>query len=181
MSEKYKFHDPEALYYTTTTVVCWIDLFTRKEYKYILINAIAFCQKEKGVVVHAYCIMPSHFHMIVSTKSNPLNEIFRDLKKYVTREIIKEIDVINESRREWLKRAFVQSGKDLKRITKHKIWQDGNHPVLLDNNIIVQEKIDYIHHNPVEGEIVDEPEYYWYSSARDYMGNKGLLDVSVIV
>ncbi|WP_255697687.1 hypothetical protein [Fulvivirga ligni] len=39
--------------------------------------------------------------------------------------------------------------------------------------------MNYIHNNPVESEIVDEAEYYWYSSARDYAGEKGLLDVEL--
>jgi hypothetical protein len=42
------------------------------------------------------------------------------------------------------------------------------------------QKIDYIHNNPVHDEIVDEPEYYWYSSAPDYAGKKGLIDVELL-
>lgn len=43
-------------------------------------------------------------------------------------------------------------------------------PILLDNSKIQQEKADYLHNNPVEAEIVDEPENYWYSSSRNYAG-----------
>ena len=45
---------------------------------------------------------------------------------------------------------------------------------------MIDERVDYIHWNPVEEEIVDEPEYYWYSSARDYAGKKGLLEVELV-
>ena len=62
----------------------------------------------------------------------------------------------------------------------HKVWQDGNHPVLLDTNKMIEDRLHYIHHNPVEAEFVDEPEYYWYSSARDYAEQKGLLEISLL-
>jgi putative transposase len=62
-------------------------------------------------------------------------------------------------------RAFAKAGQDLKRITNNKLWQDGNHPILLDTAEKMRQKVDYIHRNPVEEAIVDEPEYYWYGTA----------------
>lgn len=180
MSEKYKFHDPEGIYFTTSTVVHWIDLFTRKEFKHIIINSLIYCQEQKGLIVHAWCLMPSHLHMIISTKDKPLSDILRDFKKHTTREIVKELELINESRREWLLRAFKNSGKNLKRIINYKIWQDGNHPVLLDRAELVREKLLYIHNNPVKDEIVDEAKNYWYSSARDYENEKGFLNIEFL-
>jgi REP element-mobilizing transposase RayT len=180
MSEKYKFKDPEAIYFTTSTIVYWIDLFTRRELRYIIINSLKDCQKSKGLIIHAWVLMPSHLHMIISSSDKSLSEILRDFKKFTSRRIVQEIENINESRKEWLLRAFVKAGKELERIGKYKVWKDGNHPILLDNNKLQQEKLDYIHQNPVEAEFVDEPEYYWYSSARDYCGKKGLIDVELI-
>jgi len=124
--------------------------------------------------------MPSHLHLKVSTANNPLSQILRDFKKFTSKSIIKEIDIINESRKTWLLMLFSKAGEKLKRITKYKVWQDGNHPICLETNLFLEQKIDYIHNNPVEAEIVDEPHYYLYSSARDYMGIKGFLDVELI-
>ena len=45
---------------------------------------------------------------------------------------------------------------------------------------MIDQKIDYIHKNPVEEGLVFKPEDYVYSSAVDYAGEKGLLDVIVI-
>jgi REP element-mobilizing transposase RayT len=180
MSEKYKFRDPEGIYFTTSTVVFWIDLFTRKELKHIAVNSIKYCQKHKGLLVYAWVLMPSHLHMVVGSKGKPFNEIMRDFKKHTSRKIIEEITNINESRKDWLLRAFVKAGKDLERVTNSKVWKDGNHPIELDNNRLQQEKLDYIHQNPVEAEIVDAPQNYWYSSARDYCGMKGLIEVEWI-
>ena len=71
---------------------------------------------------------------------------------------------------------FEEVGRGLNRITNYKVWQDGNHPILLDTPKLTWEKMDYVHNNPVAEEIVSEPEHYLYSSARDYCTNrKGYL------
>ncbi|MCX2742675.1 transposase [Mangrovivirga sp. M17] len=181
MSEKYKFSDPKGIYFVTCTVVHWIDLFTQKHFRYIVIDSLKHCQENKGLIIYSWCIMPSHIHLIGSTEGIELSAILRDFKKYVSKKIIKELDIINESRKEWLLRAFKNAGSRLKRIKNYKVWQDGNHPVLLETNKFINQKLAYIHNNPVEAEIVDEPEEYLYSSARDYCGNKkGLLKVTII-
>lgn len=181
MSEKYKFRNPDGIYFVTCTVVFWIDLFIRKDYKHILVKALEYFQTKRGLNIHAYCIMPSHIHLIISSQAEEsLSVILRDFKKLTNRRLIGEIGVINESRREWLLRAFKRAGKDLRRISGYKLWQDGNHPIELSSNEMIQQKLDYIHQNPVVEEIVDEPEYYWYSSARNYAGNKGLLSIDLL-
>ncbi len=180
MSEKYKFHDPSARYFVTLTVVYWIDLFTRKEFKYIILDSLRYCQQQKGLAIHGWVLMGSHLHMIISTQQEPLEAIMRDLKKYTSKQIVKTLFEINESRKEWLLRAFTKAAQDIKRVKNYKVWQDGNHPVLLDTNAMLTQRLDYIHHNPVEAELVDEPEYYWYSSARDYIGQQGLLKVDLL-
>ncbi len=82
MSNKYKFGNERHAHFVTYTVVHWIDFFIRNEYRNILIDSIKFCQEKKGLEVHAYCIMPSHVHMIIGTagSSHSLEGITRDLK-----------------------------------------------------------------------------------------------------
>ncbi|GAK96717.1 transposase and inactivonated derivonativones [Nonlabens tegetincola] len=88
MSEKYKVRDQDENYFLTLTVVQWIDLFTRDRYIHIFEDALNYCIEEKGLVVFAYVIMPSHIHMIVGTKNKPINDIIRDLKKYTSKSFI---------------------------------------------------------------------------------------------
>lgn len=183
MSEKYKFNNPEGIYFVTLTVVYWIDLFTRKEYKHIIIDSLKYYQQKRNLILHAFCIMPSHLHLIISTKdtTDSLGGVLRDFKKLSNRKIIEEINLVNESRSEWLTRAFVKAGSKLKRIKSNKLWKDGNHPIELDSNEILQQKLDYIHYNPVESEIVDNPEEYKYSSAKEYVGiRKGFLALELL-
>lgn len=180
MSEKYKFHDPRGIYFTTTTVVFWIDLFTRTEFKHLIVESLRYCQKEKGLIVHAWCLMPSHLHLIISSESNDLSSIMADFKKHTSKQVIKILGEINESRKEWLLRAFSNAAKGLSKVKNYKVWKEGNHPILLDSSKLIDEKLNYIHMNPIENEIVDEPSNYWYSSARDYEEKAGLLKVKLL-
>jgi putative transposase len=60
MSEKYKFDDQSGMYFITPTVVGWVDLFTRVELKHIVVESLRYCQANKGLLIHAWCLMPSH-------------------------------------------------------------------------------------------------------------------------
>ena len=102
MSNNYKFDDPDGCYFITYSVVAWVDVFTRNEYKQILLDSWKHCQKAKGLQIHAWVIMTNHIHMIVSRKGEiPLEDIMRDMKKYTASKIITAI-MCNEkeSRRE---------------------------------------------------------------------------------
>ena len=181
MSEKYKFNNPEGTYFITMSIVGWIDVFVRPELKHVIIDSLKHCQKEKGLVINAWCLMPSHLHMIVRTSKVPLSDIMRDFKKFTAKEIVNVIDRIHESRKEWMLEMFSDVADGLKRVKNYKVWQDGNHPELLFSNEFLQQKLDYVHMNPVVAEFVDEPEYYWYSSARDYSTKqKGFLEVELL-
>ena len=112
MSEKYKFYNPNELYFITTTVVHFIDLFTRPALKHIIVDSLRHCQQHKGLVVYAWCLMPSHLHAVVSGKSTAtLAEIMRDFKKYTSKQIVATLPQINESRRDWLLRTFARAAE----------------------------------------------------------------------
>jgi len=66
----------------------------------------------------------------------------------------------------WLLRSFSNAADKLAKVKNYKVWQEGNHPILLDSTELRNEKLDYPHNNPIEDEIVNEPDFNWYSSAR---------------
>ena len=99
MSEKYKIWDQRKAYFLTLTVVGWIDVFTRRNHKLIVINSLQYCQKHKGLTIFGYCLMPSHLHVISRAESDySLSDILRDFKKFTSKAIIKEILNEPESR-----------------------------------------------------------------------------------
>ena len=178
MSEKYKTRDAERAYFVTLTIVGWIDAFTRKELKAIIIESLKFCQESKGLVIFGWCLMPSHLHLICHTKDGiELSNILRDFKKFTSKEIVRFIKDGTESRREWLLDFFSQACEHLKREQQYKVWQDGNQPKIIYTPSFFWEKLDYIHNNPVEEMIVEKPEDYLYSSARNYADLIGLLEI----
>ena len=183
MSGKYKIRDQGALYFVTFTVINWLDIFTRKEYRDIFLESIRYCQKNKGLEVCAYCIMSSHVHMIIGRHGDPnLEHIIRDIKKFTSTQIIEAIkNNRHESRRELLIWLFERAGKSNSNNTTYQFWQQNNHPVELNTNEIIEQRLHYIHNNPVEAGIVLSPEDYLYSSAVNYADKpEKLIDVILI-
>ena len=91
----------DGIYFLTFTVVDWIDVFTRPELANVVIDSLRHCPKEKGLDIYAWCIMSSHVHLIASAGVNgDLSNIMRDMKKFTSKQIVKTIIDIPESRRE---------------------------------------------------------------------------------
>jgi putative transposase len=82
MSRKYKFNDSQKPYFVSFAVVDWVDLFTRNVYRDILVDSLRYCQKEKDLELYAWCIMLSHVHLIISSKTSDLSDIMRDMKGF---------------------------------------------------------------------------------------------------
>jgi len=181
MSEKHKARNPDGLYFVTLTVIDWVDLFIRPTYKHILIESLQHCQKNKGLRIFAYVIMSSHLHLIIkSYEGANLSEIIRDFKRFTNKKLIEAVNDPKESRKVWLLNKFEFAAKQIKRNKHYKIWKDGYHPIELDNNKMIEQKLNYIHNNPVEQEIVIDEVNYKYSSARNYSGEKGELEVKIL-
>ena len=68
MSTKYKFVDNRAIYFTSSTVVGWSDVFTRDIYKNILLESIKHCQLKQGLIIRAWVLMTNHLHTICSCR-----------------------------------------------------------------------------------------------------------------
>ncbi len=85
-----------------------------------------------------------------------------------------------ESRKNWMLWLFKEAGKKNSNNKNYQFWRQDNHPIELSTNQLMDQKLAYIHNNPVEAGIVDEPESYLYSSARDYDGRRGLIKINFI-
>ncbi|PCH69835.1 MAG: transposase [Bacteroidetes bacterium] len=168
MSEKYKIYEG-GTFFITLTVVGWIDVFTRSEYCDELTNNLNYCIQNKGLNIYCYCIMPSHVHMIASANIGTLGSILRDFKSFTAKKIIKMIkESPTESRKEWLLYMFEYFGKRQKHNQKYQFWQQKNHPIDLVSNYFIDQKMDYIHNNPVKARMVNQPHHYVYSSANEF-------------
>jgi len=169
----------EQLYYLTCTVVDWVDVFTRPVYRHIMVDALRYCQQQKGLELFAWCLMSNHLHLLArAAEGHNLSDILRDFKKFTSKAIVQAItDEPTESRRAWLLDRFYFRGRQDSKITNAKFWQDGSHAVEVLTPAFAQQKLQYIHQNPVRAQIVQEPEAYVFSSASNYAGGHGLLEV----
>lgn len=165
MSEKYKFYK-DGLFFVTLTIVGWIDLFTRKQYCDEIIRNLNVCIAKKGLRVYAFCIMPSHIHMVCDVELGEVGPVLRDFKSYTAKQLLTLIqEDAGESRRDWLLYLFRYFAKPKVSNYEFQVWQHGNHPISLESNHWIDQKIDYIHQNPVKAGLVNEAQNYVYSSA----------------
>lgn len=122
----YKIRDKEGVHLVTFAVVEWVDVFTRKDYRDILLDSLRHCQKEKGLVLHSWCLMSNHVHLVVSAKAKNTSDILRDFKKYTSKQIIKAIaEHPAESSREWMLDIFKKAGETNSRNTHYQFLATG--------------------------------------------------------
>ena len=174
MAYEYRIKDQHGLYFITSTVHQWVDVFTRKDYIDILLDSLRFCQQEKGLKIYAWVVMTNHIHLIVQSDKVPLSDIIRDFKKFTATAITKAIaNNPKESRKRWLLWL-------LKKEDKIWFWEEGYHGEEIFSKSFFDSKMRYIHFNPVRAGLVEKEEEYLYSSCGDLYGmRKGLLELSV--
>ena len=101
--DKYKIADQQQSYFLTLTIIDQVDVFTRKDYKLIIVDSLNYCVASKGLEIFAWVIMSNNIHLMVRAKEGfELSHILRDFKKFTSKAITAKILEIGESRREWL-------------------------------------------------------------------------------
>ena len=181
MGFAYKFKDHDGAYFVTCATVQWVDVFTRSIYSDIVVESLNYCIANKGLVLHAWVIMPNHIHLVISRKgSSSLSDIMRDFKKFTSAKIIEAINSPIESRKNWMLWLFKSAGESNSNNQHYQFWQQDNHPIELVSTSFTKQKIDYLHENPVRAKLVDSAQRYVYSSAKDYSGECGLLPITIL-
>ena len=181
MTKAYQINDPDGIYFVTFATVEWVDVFTRQIYRDILVESLSYCRENKGLKIHAWCLMSNHLHLIISRNGDQsLSEILRDFKKFTSSQILKAINKEAESRKNWMIWLFRSAGKKNSRNSENQFWQQNNHAEWIESNNFINQKLNYIHNNPVQAGLVYEPEHYIYSSARDYSNMPGLLKIDFL-
>ncbi len=179
----YKIFDQEGMYFVSFAVVLWEDVFTRKEYKDIIIESLQHCQAEQGLVIYGWCVMSNHVHLIISAKENNVSDVLGNFKKFTSKKLVAAIlNNPSESRKEWMVKIFKEAGELNSRNSNYQFWKQDNEPKIIYTPEFAAQKLAYIHNNPVEAGIVEKAEEYIYSSARDYYYGKqcGLIKIEFL-
>lgn len=180
MKEGYIIKDQEKTHFITVTIIDWIDVFTRKEYKDIVIDCLNYCIKNKGMILYGYVIMSNHIHLILQSSLGKLSDLVRDFKKFTAKTILEKINKGSESRKEWMLDRFKKAAETHVRNKNYQFWQYGNHAEEIYSTKFMWSKLNYIHMNPVRAGIVEKASNYIYSSAPNYVIGKGLVTIELI-
>lgn len=179
MKEGYVIRDQEKIYFITCTVVDWIDVFSRKCYRDIVIDCLKYCIQNKGMLIYGYVIMTNHIHLIIQSKDGQLSDLIRDFKKYTSKNIVLAIQNNPESRREWMLERFAKATETHSRNKNFQFWQYGNHAEEIYTLHFLWDKLNYIHLNPIRAGFVEKAQDYIYSSASNYVNGKGLIKIEI--
>jgi REP element-mobilizing transposase RayT len=181
MPPKFKIKDKDKTYFLTLSTIGWVDLFTNREQKLVIIEALKEYRENKGLDIFAYCLMTNHLHIICRAREgHDLPAVIKDFKKATTKLIIKVVKLKSEKRKEWLLQIFKKSFDHLMTKKRYKVWQGNNQAVLLYSNELYKEKMNILHNDPVEDMTVENPTDYIFSSARNYADLESVLEVTVL-
>ena len=118
----------------------------------------------KGLKLYVYVILDNHFHLVALAPQ--FSETIMALKKFTARNIVDQLKLDNK---DWLLAQPAFYKKSYKSKSDYQVWQEGIHPKLITSVEMLTQKIEYIHHNPVKRGLVELPEHWLHSSARNYI------------
>lgn len=171
---RYKIYEEHYPYFITSTIKDGLPLLSNPKLAKIILDSLTFLQAERKVVIYGYVIMENHFHSIV--KGEDLAKKLRLAKSFMAREMVDTLRADGNAR--LLNQIEFRKLKH-KLKCDHQVWEEGFHPKQLMNDEMVIQKLEYLHFNPVKRGFVDWPEYWRYSSARNYLGVEGLIPVTI--
>ena len=138
----------------------WIDVFVRDIYFNSVVESLDYCRRKKGMEVYTWCIMPSHVHLIFRARESNPGELLKFLKTYTSKQLQSLIEENpQESRKEWLLWLMRKAGLRNSNVKNRQFWQQNNKPIELWSPEVIDQKVDYIHFNPVEAGFVTEPHH----------------------
>ena len=170
---RYRIYDDDCPHFMTCTIVGWLPVFTRPETVQILFDSWKFLTQEKDFQLYGYVVLENHLHMVASAPY--LSNVVKSFKLYTVRRILDVLEANGE-------KVLLVKLRLLKRHHKarkldYQVWQEGSKPKQILSDEMMEQKLDYSHQNPVKRGYVDDPTHWRSSSARNYHGMEGLIDV----
>ena len=169
---RYQFKELDKPYFMTLTICGWQPVFTQPETVQVIVDSWQYLQQNSNFKLYGYVILENHIHFVA--QSNNIQKDLQRFKSYTARQIIDYLKTENIS---LILQQLAFYKKAHKIQSDYQLWQEGCHPQVIQSEDVLRQKLDYIHNNPVKRGYIDRPEYWRYSSARDYCGETGLISV----
>ena len=158
-------------YFCTITVLDWLPVLLESRYIDPIIDSLTYCRQHKGLQLFACVIMPNHLHLIAAAGEH-LHEVVRDFKRFTSRTIHDRLKPDDRSTvLHWPQHATQAARRER---GEFGLWDDGFHPQEVSSRPVFEQKLNYLHENPVRKGLVRRPEDWWYSSASWYAGEKNV-------
>ena len=171
---RYKFMENETPHLVTETIVNWLPLFSSPAIVQIILDSLTFMITNGRLIIYAFVIMENHLHLIASSEN--LSKEIGNFKRYTSRKII---DYLKEKNAQHILKQLNFFKLRHRTDRDYQLWQEGSHPEQIQSAEMMVQKIEYLHYNPVKRGYIDEPVHWRYSSARNYAGMEGLLEVTL--
>jgi hypothetical protein len=138
--------------------------------------------KKDGCLVTGYVIMPNHFHVLLfpTHSGTSLNLLVGECKRFMAYDIVNGLK--KQGKQDLLK--ILHEGVEQKEKLRgklHEVFHPSFDARMCHSEWMVEQKLDYVHHNPVKGKwsLTDDFTKYPYSSAAFYeLGIKGVVDLT---
>ena len=169
---KYKIVEPTHPHFITCTVLNWIPLFTNKESVNILLESFKYLQQSDNLKLYAYVILENHIHIVA--QSDDIGKSMAKFKRHTARKLL---NLLQQRNIQTILDQLIFYKKAHKTDREYQLWQEGMQPKLIQSDAMMISKINYIHHNPVKRGYVNEAKHWRYSSAGNYDGVDGLLEI----
>ncbi|GIL21739.1 MAG: transposase [Bacteroidota bacterium] len=151
--------------FLTVTCLEWKHILQEDRFKDIITNSLTYLTSTNRVTVYAFVIMSNHFHLIWQVMGDHQHaDVQRDFLKFTGQQILKILRNENSP----MQQELLINAKD----RKHQVWERNSLGVPLWSPKVFNQKLEYIHNNPVRAGFCQYPEDYKYSSARIYMKNE---------
>jgi len=176
MIQKYPIAEPRGCYSLTLNTIDRVDIFVRPFFKQIVVESLNYFIEKKGLIVYGWCLMTNHLHLIAQARDGyDFPNLMRDFKTFTAKIILEDLGTESDIRRNWIMKRIREAAL----FDKLEVWESADHPVQIsaEGNEDIHEHLKQIHNNPVRNKIVALPPDYLHSSARDYTGLKGLVNV----
>jgi len=164
MRSRYRINEPSRAHFVTATIVAWLPVFTTAARCDIIVESLQYCRARKGLKIHAWVILDNHLHAILAAPD--LSQVLTDFKRHTAQRLIEQL---SEDGGHWLIEQFRYLRPKHKSESEHQLWQEGSHPQAMLSDVIVRQKMEYLHHNPVKRGLVAAPEHWRYSSAHEWL------------
>jgi putative transposase len=161
------------VYFWTDTINHWKVLLQSESYKNVIIDCWRELAKRKKIVIYGFVIMPNHLHILWEMMEMNGKEMpYASFNKFSSHRFLEILRIENPT-------ALLGYKKnDQER--KHRFWQRDPLAVCMDSKEKFEQKLDYIHFNPLQDHwnLANRPEEYKYSSARFY--DSGIDEFNIV-